>query len=300
MKRTGNIFIVVMMLLALGGFASAGARKDGAQTQKVRIGSKDFTESLLLAEIYALALENAGIPVERVFDLASSVVHTTIVSNSIDLYPEYTGTGLLAVLKLSKISDPDEVYRVVKEEYKKQFDIVWLNYAKANDSQGIVISKQAADTYGIRTISDLQQNAPNLRFASRGSFYEREDALPGLAKVYGPFAWKSTSEIADSLKWQLILSGEADASSVSTTEGQLADPAFVLVIDDKAVWPPYNIAPVIRQNVLDAYPRIAEILNAVNAKIDTPTITALNAEVDVKKREYEEVAKEFWLSIKGN
>jgi osmoprotectant transport system substrate-binding protein len=299
MKKNAKTLIALLLAVMVGGFAFGGAQKEGSKAKKVRIGSKDFTESFLLAEIYALALEDAGIPVDRNLGLASSVVHTTLVSNAIDLYPEYTGTGLLAILKLSKISDPAEVYRVVKEAYKKQFDIVWLNYAEANDSQGIVISRKAADAYGIRTITDLQRNAEQLRIAARGSFYEREDALPGLALGYGPFNWKSTGEIADSLKWQLLLSDEIDVSSVSTTEGYLAEPQFLLLEDDKHVWPPYNIAPVIRQDALDRYPEIADILNKVNAKIDTSTITNLNAEVDLKKREYAEVAKEFYDSIKG-
>ncbi|MDR2742845.1 MAG: hypothetical protein LBB98_11940 [Treponema sp.] len=264
----------------------------------VRIGSKDFTESFILAEIYALALEDGGVPVERNFGLASSAVHAALVSNSIDLYPEYTGTGLLAILKQEKRADPDEVYRIVKEEYKKQFDVVWLNYATANDSQGLVASRKAADIYGIRTISDLQRNSANLRVAGRGSFYEREDALPSLIKGYGPFNFKSTREIADSLKWQLLSSDEIDVAPASTTEGYLSDPQYVLLIDDKSIWPPYNIAPVVRQNILDKYPKIADILNGVNALIDTKTATILNAEVDLKKREYAEVAKEYFDSIK--
>jgi osmoprotectant transport system substrate-binding protein len=274
-------------------FASCG-KKDA----KVRIGSKNFTESLILAEIYALALEDTGIGVERKFDLASSVVHTALVGDSIDLYPEYTGTGLLAVLKLDLITDPAEVYRVVKDEYKKRFDVVWLDYAQGNDGQGIMVTKDASDKYGIRTISDLQRNAGEIRFASQGEFDEREDALPGLAKVYGPFNWKSTQVYDGALKIQVLRSGEADAAPAYTTEGFLADPFFVLLEDDKRVWPPYNIAPVVRQNVLDAHPKIAAALNAVNARIDTPTITALNAKVDIDKLEYEEVAKDFYNSIK--
>jgi osmoprotectant transport system substrate-binding protein len=290
-----SLQIIAAVAIAAAALFTACEKKEAP----VRIGSKNFTESLILAEIYALALEDAGIPVERKFDLASSVVHTALIGDSIDLYPEYTGTGLLAVLKLSIITDPDEVYRVVKEEYKKRFDVVWLDYAQANDGQGIMVTKEAADKYGIRTISDLQRNTGEIRFASQGEFDEREDALPGLAKVYGPFNWKSSSVYDGALKVQVLRSGEADAAPAYTTEGFLADPFFVLLEDDKHAWPPYNIAPVVRQNVLDAHPQIATVLNGVNAHIDTPTITALNAEVDIDKREYEDVAKDFYSSIKA-
>ncbi|MDR2097898.1 MAG: hypothetical protein LBP37_05190 [Spirochaetaceae bacterium] len=291
----GSLKIAAAIVLAAVALFTACEKKEA----KVRVGSKNFTESLILAEIYALALEDAGIPVERKFDLASSVVHTALIGDSIDLYPEYTGTGLLAVLKLDVITDPDEVYRVVKEDYKKRFDVVWLDYAKANDGQGIMVTKEASDKYGIRTISDLQRNAGEIRFASQGEFDEREDALPGLAKVYGPFNWKSSRVYDGALKIQVLRSGEADAAPSWTTEGFLADPFFVLLEDDKHAWPPYNIAPVVRQNVLDAHPQIAPVLNGVNARIDTPTITALNAKVDIDKREYEDVAKDFYNSIKA-
>jgi osmoprotectant transport system substrate-binding protein len=264
----------------------------------VRIGSKDFTENLIVAEIYALALENAGIPVERKFALASSVVHTTIVNNEIDLYPEYTGTGLLSVLKLGLETDPKKVYSIVKEQYKQKFNIVWLNYSPANDGQGLAIAKSVADKYGIKTISDLQRNATKVRFASQGEFDVREDALPLLSKIYGPFKWKSSIVYSNSLKYQVILKNEADVTPAYTTEGQLAGDNFVLLIVDKSAWPPYNIAPIIRQETLDKYPKIAEILNAISSKINTATITALNAQVDLEKKEYEDVAKEFFERIK--
>jgi osmoprotectant transport system substrate-binding protein len=303
LKNTGFLKIfrkiaALVLAVTVTGFAMAGGKKDGSA--KVRVGSKNFTENLILAEIYALALEDAGVPVDRRFDLAGSVVHTALVNNEIDLYPEYTGTGLLSVLKLGPATDPEAVYQTVKGEYKKRFNIVWLNYAQANDGQGVAVTKTVSDAYGIRTISDLQRNAEKIRFASQGEFDEREDALPGLIKAYGPFNWKSTNVYTDALKYQVLLNGEGDATPAYTTEGQLADPRFVLLEDDKQVWPPYNIAPVVRQDALDTYPKIADALNAVNAEIDTRVITALNAQVDVEKREYAEVAKAFFNSISSS
>jgi osmoprotectant transport system substrate-binding protein len=295
MKKVQKIGFVLVVLLAAAVLFGACARKPNAA---IRVGSKNFTENLVLAEIYALALEDAGIKIERRFDLASSVVHTALVNNEIDLYPEYTGTGLLAVLKLPLLTDPQEVYDTVKAEYAKQFDVVWLDYAEANDGQGIVVTRKASDTYGIRTISDLQRNAQHIRFASQGEFDEREDGIPGLTKVYGPFQWASSTVYSDALKYQVLGAGEADAAPAYTTEGTLVDPAYVLLEDDRYVWPPYNIAPVVRRAALDSYPQIAGALNAVNARIDTPTITRLNALVDLDKQEYADVAKDFYNSIK--
>src|SRR5699024_10387363 len=163
-----------------------------SSSEVIRVGSKDFTENEIVAEVYALALEDAGYNVERTMDISSSIIHTSITNDEIDLYPEYTGTGLLSILKMDPITDPDEVYNTVKDEYEKQFDIKWLEYSKANDGQGLFISKKASDEYGIKTISDLQKNADKIRFASQGEFDQREDALPALETTYGDFNWKSS------------------------------------------------------------------------------------------------------------
>ena len=277
--------------------AASGEATSQAPAQPVTIGSKDFTESLIVAEIYAQALESNGIEVNRKFNIGNSIVHTALVNKEIDLYPEYTGTGLLSILKHELVTDPQEVYDIVKEEYKKQFDLVWLDYSAANDSQGLVLSKAASDQYGIKSISDLQKNADKIRFASQGEFDQREDGLPALIKAYGPFDFKSSAVYDNSLKYKLLSDGQADLAVAYTTEGALVDPQYVVLEDDKKVWPPYNLAPVARQSVLDADPRIETVLNKVSALIDTKSITALNAKVDVEKQEYAAVAAEFFKTI---
>jgi osmoprotectant transport system substrate-binding protein len=253
---------------------------------------------MLVGEIYALALEDAGYKVERVPNIAGAVVHTSLVNDEIDLYPEYTGTGLLSILKMGLITDPQEVYNTVKSEYAKKFNLVWLDYSAANDGQGLVIRTDVANKLGIKTISDLQAHASEIRFASQGGFDEREDGIPGLEKVYGPFAWKSSKVYDNGLKYEVLSNDEADVAPAYTTEGQLVKDEFTLLEDDKKVWPPYNLAPVIQKSVLDAHPDIADTLNKISAGLDTKKVTELNAAVDVEKREYEEVAKEYYDSIK--
>lgn len=280
--------------------ADSEASADGTQEAgTIIIGSKDFTENEIVAEIYALALEDAGFTVERRMNIASSVIHTSLVNKEVELYPEYTGTGLLSILQMDLITDPDQVYETVKAAYEEEFGITWLDYAPANDGQGIFVSRKASDEYGIKTISDLQANAAKIRFASQGEFDEREDGIPGLEKVYGPFAWKSSKVYDNGLKYQVVENDEADAAPAYTTEGRLVETdKFVLLEDDKQVWPPYNIAPVVRNEVLEAYPQIAEILNPISAALDTETVTSLNARVDIDQEEYEDVALEFYKSIK--
>jgi len=299
-NRIGKILIFTLSILLLASYVSCKAKSGSASTdQTIRIGSKDFTENLIVAELYALALEDNGFKVERKFNLASSAVHTTIVNNSIDLYPEYTGTGLLAVLKHELVTNPDTVYSIVRDEYKKQFNLVWLPYASANDGQGLVITKKASDAYGIKTISDLQKNVDKLRFASQGEFDLRDDGIPALEAKYGRFNWKSSRVYDNSLKYTVLENDEADVAPAYTTEGALTDPRFVLLVDDKEVWPPYNLAPVVRGEILDANPSIANILAVVNKALSTEAITTLNAKVDLELEEYEDVAKTFYASVKN-
>ncbi|MCY9691798.1 glycine betaine ABC transporter substrate-binding protein [Paenibacillus alginolyticus] len=265
----------------------------------IRVGTKDFTENLIVGELYALALEDAGYQVKRVSNIAGSVIHTSLVNNEIDLYPEYTGTGLLTILKMNLMTNPDEVYKTVKDEYKKRFQVTWLNYSQANDGAGLVIRTDVSKKLGITTISDLQKHASELRFASQGEVDQREDGIPALEKVYGKLNWKSSKVYDNSLKYEVLKNNEGDVAPAYTTEGQLVNiDQFTLLEDDKHVWPPYNLAPVIRDNVLNANSGIAEAINKVSTKLDTKTVTALNAKVDVEKKDYEDVAKEFYKSIK--
>ena len=301
---------MTMALAACGGSQStssgeAGAEESGeaeagsTETKSVIVGSKDFTENEIVAEIYALALEDAGFTVERKMNIAGSVVHTSITSAEIDIYPEYTGTGLISILGMEALTDQDEVYNTVKEAYNEQFNITWLDYAQANDGQGLFISRKASDEYGITNISQLQANADKLRFCSQGEFDEREDGIPGLAKLYGEFNWTSSKIYDNGLKWEVVDNDEADVAPAYTTEARLTETdKFVLLDDDKHMWPPYNLAPIVRNEVLEQYPEIADTLNKVSAALDTETITQLNAQVDIEGEEYEDVAAAFYESIK--
>ncbi|KQN99883.1 glycine betaine ABC transporter substrate-binding protein [Paenibacillus sp. Leaf72] len=301
MRKKMKPFTVILtfLVLALMIAACGGNSANPSNSATIRIGTKDFTENLIVGELYALALEDAGFQVERVPSIAGSVIHTSLVNHEIDMYPEYTGTGLLAVLKMDLITDPDEVYKTVKEEYNKQFQITWLNYSQASDGAGLVIRTDVSKKLGITTISDLQKHAAELRFASQGEVDQREDGIPALERVYGKMDWKSSKVYDNSLKYTVLRNNEADVAPAYITEGQLVNKdEFTLLEDDKRVWPPYNLAPVIQNTVLTANPNLAEIINKVSAALDTNTITALNAKVDVDKEEYEDVAKAFYESIK--
>lgn len=301
-KRVKQLIITAIAMALTVSLTACGNKTSGNSTsnnETIRVGTKDFTENLIIGEVYSLALENAGYKVKRMPNIAGSVIHTSLVNNQIDLYPEYTGTGLLSILKEKPLTDPQQVYNTVKDGYEKQFKIMWLNYSQANDGQGLVIRTNVAKKLGITRISDLQKHAEEIRFASQGEFDQREDGIPALTKVYGEFKWKSSKIYDNALKYQILKNNEADVAPAYTTEGQLVNTnEFTLLEDDKHVWPPYNLAPVIRDNVLKAHPDIADILNKISAKLDTKTVTTLNAKADVDKEDYAKVAKDFYNSIK--
>ena len=296
--RRGAFALIGAAALSLTGTgALAGCGTDGNNTGAVAVGSKAFTEGVILSELYALALEDAGIQVKRSFEISGSLIHTALTSGDIDLYPEYTGTGLISVLQMAPITDPQEAYDTVKEAYAREFDLTWLDQSPAADGQGLAIRTDVAEKYGIETISDLQQHAPELRFASQGQFDERPDGLPALEATYGPFDWKEHAIFDEGLKYEVLRNDEMDVTPVYTTEAQLTDDAFTLLKDDKRVWPPYNVAPVVRSEVLEANPAIAEALNRVSAALTTEDLTRLNARVDIDKEEYEDVARDFYESL---
>ena len=293
MKKTTAFLLSAALLLTL---CACGGKTQETKAM-IRVGSKDFTESLIVSEIYALALENAGFTVERRQNIAGSLVHTAITSGDIDLYPEYTGTGLLSILQLPMNSDPDEVYETVKAAYAERFQITWLDSTQVNDTQGIAVRSETARQYGISTISDLQREAAHIRFCSQGEFEYREDGIPGLTGLYGPFDFASVKVYDSGIKYQILDQNEADACPGYSTDAQLVNTEkFTYLIDDLGFWPPYYLVPVVRSEVLEANPEIEAALNAVSAKLDTETMVALNAQVDLDHMEYDEVARAFFES----
>ncbi|MCL2403617.1 MAG: glycine/betaine ABC transporter substrate-binding protein [Coriobacteriia bacterium] len=287
-------------LTAIMGMALVACDNSTDGSTSVQVGSKDFTENLILGELYALALEDQGIPVERRLGLSTAVVHEALINGDVDLFPEYTGTGLMFILGLPMETDPQVVFDTVQREYAEQFNVTWLDKAAVNNSFGIVITREISERYNITTISDFQREASNLRFASQGTFEVREDGLALLEEVYGPIELASLAAFDNALKYEVLRGGQADATVAYTTEGQLADPYFVLLEDDRRAWPPYNVAPIIRTEVLELHPEIAAILNAISADLTSEKMIELNAQVDVEGQRFEDVARNYFDSIRDS
>ena len=284
-----SLFVAVTVI-ACG--ASGGPGDDESTT--IRVGSKDFTEQFIIGEMYALALENAGFSVERKLNLGGTpVAQAGLLSGEIDLYPEYTGTGLLTVLKLPASSDQQAVFDTVASAYQEQFNLVWLDPAPMNNTQALAMTQEGAATHGIRTISDMAAKASELRMIGPPEFEVREDGLPGIKAAYGDFTLQQYIAVDPGLRYKGLVDGEADVSVAFGTDGEISAFDLVLLEDDRQLFPPYQIAPVVRQEALDANPGMADALNALAPLLTDETMQQLNYEVSGNQREPADVAREF-------
>jgi osmoprotectant transport system substrate-binding protein len=280
--------------LALIGAALALPRCSGGRSSAVRVGSKNFAEDITIAEIYAAALERANIPVERHMNLGSTQIATAAMQRGdIDVYPEYTGTGLIDVLHMSPIRDAAQIFKTVKAAYERQFNITWLSPSPANDSQGLAVTQAVAQRYSVQNLSQCSRVAPQLRLAAIPEFLTRADALPGLQKFYGGFHFKSNPTYEIGLQYQALLNGDADVATAFTTDSQIGTDNLIVLQDDRHFWPAYNVAPLVRQAALKTHPQIAGILDRVSPLLTDTAVRQLNYQVNVKHADPADAAQQF-------
>lgn len=265
------------------------------KSDEITIGSKNFTENMLISEMLAQLVEtHTDISVKRALNMGGTFVCFEAIKNgNIDIYPEYTGTGLTAQLQMGVISDPDETYEIVKEEFDKQFNITWLDPFGFNNTFAIGISGKVYDTYHIETCSELASVAGNLLWGADHEFYDREDGYNGFIDTYGIIFKGEPVSLDNSLKYQAIGGGDIDATNVFATDGQIKQYDLKILVDDKNFFPPYYAAPIVRNETLEEYPELEEVLNMLEGKINDKTMTELNYAVDVELRSIEDVAKSF-------
>ncbi|MGH2615450.1 MAG: glycine betaine ABC transporter substrate-binding protein [Thermomicrobiales bacterium] len=271
-----------------------------AQEGPVRIGSKNFTEQLILGEMYALLLENAGIAADTgSLNLGGTeVAQAALVAGEIDLYPEYTGTALTLVLGIpiesvtegtpvagaatptdQVVTIDQEVYDIVSEEYQEQFDLVWLDQSAFNNTQALAVKRAFAEERGISTISELAEIAGELTIVAPSDFVERPDGAQGLQNVYG-LEFGDVLVVEPGIRYQALEEDQAQVVLAFGTDGQVAGLDLVLLEDDQNLWPPYHVAPVVRNETLTANPGIADALNPVAPLLTDEAMSALNWQVD--------------------
>ena len=260
----------------------------------VKIGSKNFTEQFIVAEVYAQALETAGIKVERHLNLGATLVaHGALTHGDIDLYPEYTGTALAAVVKGNLSGSADKIYDDVKSYYEKNLQLTLLEPTKINNGYAIITLPETAAKYHLKTLSDLGPASKDLTFGAEGGFGDRKDGLPGMKATYS-IQFKEFKIFAKlGIRYSALTSKDLDVSYGFSTDWQIADNKLVVLDDDKHLFPPYYLVPVVRQDALAKNPKIAEVLNKVSPLLNNDNMRELNAKVDRDKEEPADVAAEF-------
>jgi osmoprotectant transport system substrate-binding protein len=289
-KRT--VFALILATLALLFFT--GCAKDDTIT----IGSKDFGENIVIGEMLSQLVEaHTDLKVVRKLNLGGTFVNFNAIKNGqIDVYPEYTGTGLTAHLKMDVIKDPDTSYQVVKDAFEKQFGIIWLDPLGFNNTYTLAVTPQVYETYGVQTFSDLVPYAKELVFGAEHEFFDRQDGFKGLVDTYG-FSFKGEPmKLNASLKYQAIGKGDMDVTDAFATDGPIKQYNLKVLKDDKGFFPPYYAAPIVRKEVLEKHPELKGVLNLLQGKLDDATMTELNYQVDVEGKAVEQVAKEFLQS----
>ena len=277
--------------------ALAGLCCGGAAAQTIVVGGKAFTEQQIMTAMTVALLKAKGFTPDRKAGMGSAAVRAALENGQIDVYWEYTGTALSVFNKINdKFATSEEAYKKIKEVDGAK-GIVWLNMSPANNTYAFAMNKDQAQKLGIVTMSDLAKavkGGAKLTFASNAEFYARPDGLPGWQTAYGfEFDRDNVKRMDTGLVYQELKDRQVDSGVVFATDGRIPAFNFVVLRDDKNYAPPYNMTPVVRKEILDKNPKIADALNALAAKLNNETMAKLNASVDVDKKTPEEVADQF-------
>jgi osmoprotectant transport system substrate-binding protein len=262
---------------------------------RIVVGSKNFTEQLVLGELIAQQIEaKTQLPVERRFYLAGTYIcQQAILAGRIDIYPEYTGTALTAVLKEKPEGGRDGVYQQVKNEYAKRFDLSVGPTFGFDDTFAIEIRGEDARRLGLKTISQAAAYAPQWRAGFGYEFMERPDGYQGLTATYG-LRFAETPRIMDlGLLARALKNKQVDLIAGNTTDGLIPALDLFVLEDDHHYFPPYEAVPIVRQETLARHPEVGQALNAMAGKISDDDMRKLNYAVDGEHRDVKEVVREF-------
>src|SRR5688572_22980284 len=289
------VFAVFALLVALfvGYWQYA---KGPAAPNRIVVGSKDFTESALLAEIVAQMLEARGVAVERRFELGGNLPHEALISGTLDLYPEYTGTAYTAILRHAPITDPSAVYNQVEKEYKEKFNVTVTPTLGFENTFAILVRGSDARQLNLKTISDALPHTGKWRAGFGQDFMSRADGYPGFSKAYN-LKFAEVREMDLSLTYIALSSRQVDLIAGNSTEGRIAQLDLVQLADDRRYFPPYEAVYLIRQDTLARTPQLREAVARLANAISTEEMRQLNYEIDGNKRDPKEVVR-TWLAQK--
>lgn len=289
-------FCLVSLSLAVA-IASCSSK---SPDNRIVIGSKNFTEQIILGELLAQNIEsNTKLKVERRLNLSGTFVcHKAIISGEIDTYVEYTGTAFTAILKNEPITNPRQVYQEVKQEYAQQFKLEWMPTLGFNNTFAIIIRGEDARRLNIKTISQASQYTPIWRAGFGYEFVERKDGFPGLAKTYG-LRFADSPRVMDlGLMYRALKEKQVDLIAGNVTDGVIDRLDLVVLKDDRLYFPPYEAAPIVRQEVLQKHPELRQVFQRLSGLISEQDMRRLNYQVDGQGRDVKQVVQQF-LKSKG-
>ncbi|HEU4593539.1 MAG TPA: ABC transporter permease/substrate-binding protein [Pyrinomonadaceae bacterium] len=295
-KARRFILVAVAVLVCAGGgyaFWTRAARAD------VIVGSKDFTESVILAEMLAQALEDEGLAVERQFELGGTLPHDSLVAARLDAYPEYTGTSFTDILKHAPVTDPRAVYEQVKREYAEKFKLEVSEPFGFSSDFAILVRGEDARRLNLRKISDAIPHAPSWRAGFGQDFMSRADGYEGLARAYNLRFASRPSEMDLSLSYRALAEGQVDIIAGNSTDGMIAKLGLVQLEDDRRYFPPYEAVFVFRRDLPQRFPQARAALRSLAGTLSTEEMRNLNFEVDGNKRPAAEVVREWRKRKKG-
>jgi osmoprotectant transport system permease protein len=285
---------VAVALLAGGGVALwlASSRPD------VKVGSKDFTESIILAEIFAQELEARGLRVERRYELGGDLAHGALAAGEVDVYPEYTGTSLINILKHPPSTDARAVYDRVRTDYAARFDVEVGPPLGFEDTFAILVRSADARRLGLKTVSDAAQHAPGWRAGFGQDFMSRADGYEGFARAYGLRFASRPREMDLSLSYRALAESQVDVIAGNSTDGMIDTLGLTQLEDDRHYFPPYEAVLLVRRDALERLPAAREVLQRLAGSISTEEMRRLNYEVDGHKRPAADVVRD-WRRAKG-
>jgi osmoprotectant transport system permease protein len=266
-----------------------------SRTDRIVVGSKNFTEQVILGEMLAQQIERTtDLEVDRRLNLGGTLVcHEALIAGQIDTYVEYSGTGLTAILNEPPSNDSPRVYETVKTAYKSRFGVEWTEPLGFNNTFAIIVRKADAEKLQIKTISDAAPFTSKWTAGFGYEFIERQDGYPGLAKTYN-LQFPAPPRVMDlGLTYRAVADRQIDFIAGNSTDGLIEALGLVVLQDDKQYFPPYDAVPLIRQAVVDAHPEVREALRALGGKITESEMRRMNYAVDGQHLDVKDVVREF-------
>ena len=296
-KKANRIMAVAAFVLIVAVVIASVVPNNKKDT--IHIATKPMTEQYVLGEMLDILIEqdtDLNVEITQGVGGGTSNIQPAMENGEFDLYPEYTGTGWNMVLKKEGLYTED-MFSSLQKEYNDDYDMSWIGMYGFNNTYGLVVRKEIADKYNLKTYSDLKAVSDQLTFGAEYDFFEREDGYAALCAEYG-FHFKKTMDMDIGLKYQAINQGKIDVMNIFTTDGQLSTSDVVVLVDDKQFYPSYMCGNIVRNEVMEQHPELETILQTLSGTITDSDMARINYEVETLGREPRAVAKEF-LTGKG-